>query len=109
MLTTTLADVTDATFDDEVLAAAGPVLVELWAEWCGPCHRLRPVLAELAAAHPALRVVQLDADANPETTRRYGVLSLPTMLVFEGGAETMRLIGAMPRRRLEAELAPVLG
>jgi thioredoxin 1 len=105
---TTVTEVTDATFATEVLEADRPVVVDVWAAWCPPCHRLDPVVAALAAEHPELLVVKADADANPEIVRRYGVLSLPTLLVFEGGVETMRLVGAMPKRRLEAELAGVL-
>lgn len=102
--------VTDADFGAQVLEAGQPVLVEFSAAWCGPCRQIAPVLKAVAAEHAdRLKVVEIDADTNPETAARYGVLSLPTLLVFDGGEPVLSLTGARPKRRLLQELAGVLG
>jgi len=99
----TAASVTDATFAAEVLDSELPVLVEFWAEWCGPCHRIAPVLDELAAEYEGrARIVKLDSDNNPETTRAYSVMSMPTLTVFRGGEVVSQVVGAMPKSRLRA-------
>jgi thioredoxin 1 len=105
---TQIPTVTDDGFAAEVLESEQPVLVDFTAAWCPPCRVMKPVLAELAAERDDLRVVQLDVDADQRTAAEYGVLSMPTFILFRDGAEVRRLIGARPRRRLEAELAEVL-
>jgi len=95
--------VTDATFKAEVLASELPVLVDFWAEWCAPCHRLAPVLDELSEEYDGrARIVKLDSDENPETTREYGVMSMPTLIVFRGGQVVSQVIGAHPKAKLRA-------
>jgi thioredoxin 1 len=95
--------VTDATFKTEVLGSALPVLVDFWAEWCPPCHRLAPVLDELAEEYAGrARIVKLDSDENPHTTREYGVMSMPTLIVFRGGQVVSQVIGAHPKAKLRA-------
>jgi thioredoxin 1 len=90
-----LAAVTDASFAEEVLTSAQPVLVEFWATWCGPCRMLAPVLAELAAEHAdQLRVVKLDIDVNPVTVRDLGILGAPTMILFRDGEAVASVVGA---------------
>jgi thioredoxin 1 len=102
-------NVTDATFADEVLGSDLPVLVDFWAEWCPPCHRLAPVLEELAAEYEGrVRIVKLDVDANPDTTRTYGVLSMPTLTVFRKGEVVSQVVGAQPKGRLRAQLDAAL-
>ena len=104
-----VTDATDETFDETVLQSELPVLVDVWAEWCGPCHWLEPVLGQIASEQEGkLRIVKVDADANPGLVRRYGTMSLPSLLLFRDGVERTRLIGAMPKRRLLAELTPFL-
>jgi thioredoxin 1 len=103
-----LPDVTDANFQAEVLEADGPVLVDFWAPWCGPCRVVHPILEEIDAEREDLRIVSLNTDDNQQTAARYEVLSIPTLILFKDGAEAKRLVGAMPKRRLEAELEPVL-
>jgi thioredoxin 1 len=103
-----LPDVTDANFQAEVLESDGPVLVDFWAPWCGPCRVVHPILEEIDAEREDLRIVSLNTDDNQQTASRYEVLSIPTLILFKDGAEAKRLIGAMPKRRLEAELEPVL-
>ena len=107
-MTQTLPTVTDDAFAAEVLESELPVLVDFTAAWCPPCRVMKPVLAELDAERDDLRVVQLDVDADQRTAAEYGVLSMPTFILFRGGREVKRLVGARPRRRLEAELAEVL-
>jgi thioredoxin len=99
---------TDDTFTAEVLEAEEPVLVDFTAAWCPPCRVMEPILADLAAERADLRVVSLDVDANQATAARYGVLSMPTFLLFRGGEPVLKLVGARPRRRLEADLASAL-
>jgi thioredoxin 1 len=106
--TTTVPSVTDDAFAAEVLESELPVLVDFTASWCPPCRVMKPVLAELAAERDDLRVVQLDVDEHQRTAAEYSVLSMPTFVLFRDGREVQRLVGARPKRRLEAELAQVL-
>ncbi|HWU11897.1 MAG TPA: thioredoxin [Streptomyces sp.] len=102
-------EVTDATFDAEVLGAGLPVLVEFTADWCGPCRQLVPVLGAIAREEAGrVKIVQLDVDHNPETTSRYAVLSTPTLMVFQDGEPVKSMVGARPKRRLLQELEEVL-
>jgi thioredoxin 1 len=101
--------ITDETFAEEVLAAELPVLLEFTADWCPPCHQLAPVLGALAADEgDRIRVVQLDVDTNPRTTAAYGVLAMPTLMVFRGGELVKSMVGARSKRRLLQELEDVL-
>ncbi|WP_031073675.1 thioredoxin [Streptomyces sp. NRRL S-118] len=101
--------VTDADFDTRVLAADRPVLVEFTAGWCGPCRQMAPVLAAVAEEEKdRLDVVVIDADTSPETVIRYGVLSMPTLLLFRSGEPVKSMVGARPKRRLLQELEDVL-
>ena len=103
-----LADVTDANFQAKVLEAGGPVLVDFWAPWCGPCRVVHPVLEEIDAERENLTVVSLNTDDNPQTAAKFEVLSIPTMILFRDGEVAKRVVGAMPKARLEAELEPAL-
>lgn len=100
-----VTEVTDADFEGEVLTADLPVLVEFGAEWCGPCRQLAPVLGEIAREEAdRLKIVQLDVDHNPRTAIAYGILSVPSLLVFRGGEPVKSMVGARPKRKLLAEL-----
>jgi thioredoxin 1 len=101
-------DVTDLDFDDVVLRAERPVVVDFWAPWCGPCHAVAPILEQLSADHESFEFVKLDIDANPGTASRYGILSIPTVTVFSGGQPRETLVGARPRGHYERALAAVL-
>jgi thioredoxin len=107
-LTGKLPDVTDATFQADVLEASESVLVDFWAPWCGPCRVVHPILEEMAVEREDLKIVSLNVDENQQTAGRYEVLSIPTLILFKDGQEAKRVIGAMPKRRLEAELEPAL-
>ena len=102
-------EVTDRDFKDTVLSADVPVLVDFWAEWCVPCHMVSPVVEEIARDKGgALRVAKLNVDDNPETARRYGVMSIPTLIVFRAGEERARLIGARGKDAILREIEPHL-
>ena len=100
--------VTDGDFQAEVLENEQPVLVDFWAPWCGPCRVVAPVLEEIADERENLRVVKLNIDENQQTAANYQILAIPTMVLFRNGQEAKRIQGAMPKRRLEAELEPAL-
>ncbi|MET8773756.1 MULTISPECIES: thioredoxin [Nocardia] len=101
--------VTDKSFADEVLLSEKPVLVDFWADWCGPCKMVAPVLEEIAAANAdKLTIAKLDVDANPETAREYQVLSLPTMMLFRGGKPVKQIVGAKGKAALLRELEDVI-
>jgi thioredoxin 1 len=104
----TLPEVTDATFDAEVLESADPVLVDFTAAWCPPCRVMKPVLAELADEVPNLRVVQVDTDVHKDSAIRYEVLAMPTFVLFRAGTPVLRLVGARPKSRLRAEVESAL-
>jgi thioredoxin 1 len=98
--------VTDATFEAEVLKAGKPVIVDYWAEWCGPCRQVAPVLEEIATEHgEKIDVVKLNVDENPVVTQRYGIMNIPTMSVFKDGQVVKEIVGAKPKSALLRELA----
>jgi len=96
--------VTDDTFQAEVLESERPVIVDFWAAWCGPCRVMSPILEELAAEREDLRVVKVDVDHNQQVAARYGVLSMPTFMVFRDGAPVGQIVGSRPKKRLLADL-----
>ena len=100
--------VTDDTFQAEVLESELPVVVDFWAAWCGPCRAMSPILEELASERDDFRVVKIDAEANIATAARYGVMAMPTFVVFRDGAPVGKLVGSRPKRRLAEELATVI-
>jgi len=104
----TLPDVTDTNFQAEVLESEKPVLVDFWAPWCGPCRVVGPVLEEIAGERDDLRIVKLNTDENPQVSAQFQVLSIPTLILFKNGEAVKKVIGAYPKRKLEAELEPAL-
>jgi thioredoxin 1 len=105
----TMNEVTDATFTDEVLMSQTPVLVDFWAEWCGPCLRVEPVLKEIASEMgDKVKIVKMDIDSNPNTARDYRVMSVPTITVFKGGEPVTSVAGAHPKSTLVRLIEGVL-
>ena len=101
--------VTDASFDADVINSATPVVVDFWAEWCGPCRMVAPILEEISTEHAGkITIAKLNVDENPKTAAAYGVTSIPTMNVYQGGQVVKTIIGAKPKAALLADLQPYL-
>jgi len=97
-----VSKVSDATFDAEVLKAKEPVVVDFWAEWCGPCRQIGPALEEIAGSmNGKVKIVKLNVDENPATAAKYGIMSIPTLMLFKNGELTSRQIGAQPKTKLQ--------
>ncbi len=101
--------VTDSTFQSEVLSSSEPVLVDFWATWCGPCRMVSPIVEEIAGEQVGkLKVAKVDVDVNPQTAQQFGVMSIPTLIVFKGGQPVERLVGYMPKAKLMQAITPHL-
>ncbi|HAM46113.1 MAG TPA: thioredoxin [Alphaproteobacteria bacterium] len=92
--------VTDQSFDEDVLNAPGPVLVDFWAEWCGPCKQIAPALEELSNEIPGLTIAKLNIDENPNMPTKYGVRGIPTMMIFQDGQVSATKVGALPKNKI---------
>lgn len=104
-----ITEVTDDNFQAEVIESGTPTLVDFWAPWCGPCRMVAPVLEEIAKERgEAIKIVKLNVDENPNTAAKFQVMSIPTLIVFKNGDVAHKVIGALPKRKLDAELEPVL-
>ena len=102
-------DVTDATFADEVLNSGDTIMVDFWAEWCGPCRAVSPILDQIASEHSdKIKIVKLNVDDNPQMAMKYQITSIPAMKVFKGGEVVKTIIGAKPKPAIEADLAEFL-
>lgn len=104
-----ISEVTSATFDQMVLGADRPVVVDFWAPWCGPCRRMAPVLDDVSQdLADRIRVVKVNTDENPDLPGRYGVMSIPTLILFKDGAEAARLVGILPKAALKQRIEEAL-
>lgn len=102
-------EITDENFENEVIGSETPVLVDFWAEWCGPCRALAPTIQELSEEYEGrLKVTKLNVDENPVTASSYGIRSIPTMIIFENGVEKDRILGALPKKNIEQAIQSAL-
>jgi thioredoxin 1 len=105
-----IVTLTDSTFDEEIAGSAEPILVDFWAEWCGPCKMVSPILEEIATEQAGkIRIAKLNVDENLEISRRFEVMSIPTLILFREGEPAHRIVGAKPKAQLLQELHPHLG
>lgn len=102
-------EITDENFENEVIGSETPVLVDFWAEWCGPCRALAPAIQELSEEYEGrLKVTKLNVDENPVTASSYGIRSIPTLIIFENGVEKDRILGALPKKNIEEAIESAL-
>ncbi len=104
MASDAVKEFTDDNFDTEVLQADGPVLVDFWAPWCGPCRQIAPMIDELASENPTVKIGKVNIDDNPEAAQRFGINSIPTILVFKGGEVSESFVGVRPKAALQQAL-----
>ena len=107
-MSTGIINLSNATFDEAVTGSDKPVIVDFWAEWCGPCKKIAPILEEIAGEHSELTVAKLNVDDNPDLAARFNVMSIPTLILFKDGSPEARLVGAKGKGQLLGELGPHL-
>ncbi|MFT7646763.1 MAG: thioredoxin 1 [Candidatus Poriferisodalaceae bacterium] len=103
-----ITDLTDSTFDETIGSSSEPVLVDFWAEWCGPCKMITPILEEIANEHDGIKITKVNVDDNPDIARRFEVMSIPTLIIFKDGEPAKRLVGAKPKGALLEEISEFL-